>query len=70
MALYNIAPAKVVVELNLPLRRNVRTRHTVPGVTNNLMSMNKLDANNYITIVDNNKVSIYDATNTEVSVSC
>ena len=65
----NVAPANNVVELNLPLRKKARTGHTVLDVTNNLISMNQLAKDNYITIFGNNKVSTSYFTNTEVSVS-
>ena len=68
MALGNIAPGNDVVRLNLLLQPVATEAYTVPGVKYNLLSMNQLVADNYITIFSNDTVSIYDANNTEVSV--
>ena len=69
MALGNVAPADDIVHLNIPLREATREAHTVPGITNNLLSINKLAEENYISVFDGDKLSIYDANNTEITVS-
>ena len=69
MALCNIAPGNAIVNINLPLRQAATEAHTVPGIKHNLLSINKLSSEKYISIFDGNKFSIYDATNTEVTVS-
>ena len=69
MALGNIAPGNDVVHLNLPLWREATEAHTVPGIKHNLLSINKLADENYISIFDGDKLSIYDRNNTQVMVS-
>ena len=41
----------------------------VPGINHNLLSMNQFAEAKYITNFDEDQVNIYDATNTEVTVS-
>ena len=69
MALGNIAPGDDVVHLNLPLREAATEAHTVPGIKHNLFSINNLSNENHISIFDGDKLSIYDANNTKVTVS-
>ena len=69
MALGNVAPGDEVVHLNLPLREAATEAHTVPGITNNLFSINKLANENYISVFDGDKLSIYDANSTRITVS-
>ena len=69
MALGNVAPRYDVVNLNLPLREAATEAHTVLGITNNLLSINKLSDENYISVLDRDKLSIYDTNNTQITVS-
>ena len=66
MALGNIAPGEDVVKLNLPLCTGGAEGHTVPNINHNLLSMNILTAQNYITIFDKEKVCIFDSNDTKI----
>ena len=69
MALGNIAPADEIRSLPFDIREPACDVHMVPGIKHNFLSMNQLAEAKYITIFDEDKVNIYDATNTEVRVS-
>ena len=69
IALGNVVPADDIVRLNIPLREAAREAHTVSGITNNLLSINKLADKNYISVFDGDKLIIYDANNTRITVS-
>ena len=69
MALGHTAEGGEVVDLHLPLRQKARRGHTVEGITNSLLSMGKLAENEYIPILDNNEINIYDSRNTQITVS-
>ena len=58
MVLGNIAPGNDVVHLNLLLRQEAMETHNVPGIKHNLLSINKLADEKYISIFDGDKLSI------------
>ena len=49
-----------------PLRQLAREADVVPGIQSSLLSTSKLADDNYITILDKEKVEIFDANNTKV----
>ena len=69
MPLGNMAPAEEIKRLPFNIRHPADEVHTVPGIRHNLLSMNQFVEAKYITIFDEDEVNIYDATNTEVTVS-
>ena len=69
MALGHTAEGGEVVDLHLPLRQKARQGHTIPGITNSLLSMVELVEEGYIPILDNDEINIYDGRNTQISVS-
>ena len=69
MAMGHIAPGDDVVELPLPIRGGAREGHTVPGITNNLYSLNQLVKEGYIPIFESDGFKVYDAANTKIRVT-
>ena len=70
MARGNTAPGEDIVHLGtLPLRTKAATGHTVRGLMNNLGSMSTMTRNGYIPIFEGDKISIYNAGNTPITVS-
>ena len=68
MVLGNIAPSDEIKRLPFSIRQPASDVHMVPGIKHNFLSMNQFAEAKYITIFDDDKVNIYDATNTEVKV--
>ena len=70
MARGDTAPGEDTVHLSaLPLRTEAATGHTVRGLMNNLGSMSTMTRNGYIPVFEGDKMSIYDARNTKITVS-
>ena len=69
MARGDVAPAEDIVRLDLNVRDKAKEGHTVNGVKQNLLSTSKLVREDYIQIFERDKVSVYDARNTKVTVS-
>ena len=70
MARGDTAPGEDIVHLGaLPLQTELATGHTVKGLINNLGSMCTMTRNGYIPIFEVDKMSIYDARNTKITVS-
>jgi hypothetical protein len=66
-----IEEATDVNKLHHDLRHPAKDIHIVPGIKcNSLLSIPKLANTNYISVFDKNKINIYDANNTKVTVSC
>ena len=63
------AAADELRELPFNLRAPARDVHMLPGVRHTLLSMNRFAEAGYISIFDEDEVNIYDATNTEITVS-
>ena len=64
MALRNVAETK-----NANQRSPADEINIVPGIKHNILSMNQLAASKYIANFDEDKVNVYDTTNTKVTVS-
>ena len=70
MARRDTAQGEVIVCMHtLPLRTEAATEHIVKGWMSNLDSMSTMTRNGYIPIFQDNKVIIYDALNTTITVS-
>ena len=68
MALGHTAKGGDVVNLHLPLRQKILQGHTLPGITNSLLSMVKLVKQGYISILNKDEINIYNGCNTQITV--
>ena len=65
-----MSPEEDIMHMHaLPLRTEAVSGHTVRGLTNNLDSTRLMTRNGYIPTVQDDKISIYDAQNTTITVS-
>ena len=68
MALGNIVSADKIKRLPFRIRHLASDVHMVPGIKHNFLSVNQFAEAKYITFFNEDKVNIYDATNTDVQV--
>ena len=61
MALGNVARARNVVHLNLPLHEEATEAHTVQGLKHNLLSVNRLTKSGYTAEFNGDRVSFFNA---------
>ena len=69
MALGHQAHGQDKIELNLPLCKEAKEVNTLDDVTNNLYSVPKLVQAGHILIFERNKMAVYNARNTKITVS-
>jgi hypothetical protein len=65
-----VIPAKEIAEYPFEVRRPAKELHITPGISeNSLLSTAKYEDAGYITIFDKDRVNVYDAHNTMITVS-